>query len=123
MVGPKNMHFFTLFQKFAKIKVFEPKLLHSSDFVKIKKKLNSNLNLMVLNGYQSDPNYYFKQLMFHTLSPPVNFVFLVLVLMPRISKADFLQEGMSRIANFSLVLLFHAIPTRIRLEHSEIEKL
>ena len=51
---------------------FWPYLLHFSD---LKKKCNGNLN-------------HFQQLLFHTFPPPINFIFLFIVLMPRILKVE-----------------------------------
>ena len=94
------MHFVSLLDFFFKIKVFGPQL--RSRFL----------------GHTA---YIFRfQFFFFFLNWTVTWIisnfFLVLVLMLRILKVDFLQEGtrMSRIANFFASFTFLAIPTRIR---------
>ena len=65
--------------------VFWPHLLNLSDFIKIKKIGNSKSNS-------------YKQLLLYTFPPPMNFIFGVLVLMPRILRAELsnqLQPGSS----------------------------
>ena len=51
----------------------------------------------------------FQQLLFYTFPHLMNLIFLVLVLMPRFLKADFLQEEMIRIANFFASFIYLCI--------------
>ena len=64
--------------------------MHVLNFLDFNKMKNSNLN-------------YFQQLLFHTFPPPMNFMFMVLVLMPRILKADFRGDEVIEYRFFSCV--------------------
>ena len=72
------MHFFTLFEKIVKMKVFDSFFLaRTASFFRFhqNKKSLENLN-------------YFQQLFFYTFSHPMNKIFLVLVLIIKIKIGD-----------------------------------
>ena len=68
-------------------------------FIKIKKNWNSNLNQ-------------FQQRLFYTFPPLTNLIFLVIVLIPRFLKANFLQRGMHFFLSFTCLCISDQDPSQ-----------
>ena len=88
-VGPKNMHFFTVIEKFVKNKIVYSFLAITASFFRFhrnKKICYSNFN-------------YFRKLLFHTFFHPMNFIFLILVLILKTKIGRRTQKSAANDAN------------------------